>query len=101
MTSGYPPIEESLDRLHRSGWSVGDVAFHAEGSGLAWVVVGTNGENKIRAEGATAREAWFRAVAQAGASGCWRTNQGDRRAGQGPGGVRESILVRASRRASR
>jgi hypothetical protein len=24
MSSAYPPVDESLDRLHRAGWSVGD-----------------------------------------------------------------------------
>jgi hypothetical protein len=42
----YPSPDESLDRLHRSGWSVGEVAF-----GSKWHVSGYNGENVIRARG--------------------------------------------------
>ena len=45
-------------RLHAGGWSVGDTAFHdVAGGGLVHVVIGSNGENQIRAEGATCREA--------------------------------------------
>ncbi len=32
--------------------------------GLVWVVTGTNGENRIQAEGATCSEAWRRALDQ-------------------------------------
>ena len=38
-------------------------------AGLVWVVSGSNGENRIRAEGATAAEAWQRAEEQARALG--------------------------------
>jgi hypothetical protein len=82
----YPSAEESLDRLNRSGWCVGETGFHVPGVGLAWLVVGTNGENKIRAEGRTASEAWHRALEQAAAVGMladWprpETGQGVRRA---------------------
>lgn len=65
----YPPTEESLDRLRRSGWTISETAVHVPGVGLVWVVTGVNREHKIRAEGRTAREAWFRAVEQAGAVG--------------------------------
>jgi hypothetical protein len=42
---------------------VGDTAFHdVEDGGQVWVVIGTNGENRIRAEGATGSEAWRRAL---------------------------------------
>jgi hypothetical protein len=61
----YPPAEESRDRLHRAGWSVGDVGT-VSGSSL---VSGTNGENAIRAWGATPDEAWWRACEQATAVG--------------------------------
>jgi hypothetical protein len=59
------PIDEALDRLHRAGWSIGDVAFRDGAGGLLWIVSGSNGENLIRAEGATRSEAWIRAVEQA------------------------------------
>jgi hypothetical protein len=37
---GYP----TLDRLHRAGWSVGEMATTAD-----WVVTSTNGENHLEA----------------------------------------------------
>jgi len=58
-------IDDLLNELHRAGWSLGDTAFHAVGGGLVWVVSGTNGENQIRAEGATSAEAWRGAIEQA------------------------------------
>jgi hypothetical protein len=60
--------EESYDRLHRAGWSIGDAAF-AGPAGRVWVVSGRNGENLIRAEGPTEAIAWARAVEQAQAVG--------------------------------
>ena len=63
-------IAAAHDRLHAGGWSVGDTAFHdVAGGGLVHVVIGSNGENMIRAEGATCREAWRRALDQAAAVG--------------------------------
>ena len=62
--SRYPPVDESRDRLHRAGWSVGEAAF-----GPAWVVSGTNGENRLHATGATQAEAWWRACGRARAVG--------------------------------
>jgi hypothetical protein len=57
--------DDALARLHRSGWSIGDAAFHDGAGGLSWLVWGSNGENLIRVEGATRAEAWGRAVTQA------------------------------------
>ena len=34
----YPSVDESVDRLHRAGWSVGDY-----GTATRWVVSGSNG----------------------------------------------------------
>jgi hypothetical protein len=48
-------IADSLDRLHAGGWSIGGAVFHD-------IETGTNGENMIRAEGATGAEAWRRAL---------------------------------------
>ena len=61
----YPPAEESRDRLHRAGWSVGEVVT----SGGSVVVTGTNGENALKAWGATPAEAWHKACEQAAAVG--------------------------------
>jgi hypothetical protein len=58
-----------LSRLHRAGWSIGDVAFRDDEGRLVWLVSGSNGENLIRAEGATRDEAWGRAIDQARALG--------------------------------
>jgi hypothetical protein len=64
----YPSSDDSFDQLNRSGWSIGDTAFHVAAA-LVWVVTGTNGENRIRAEGATRAEAWYRACCEAKAVG--------------------------------
>ena len=58
-------VAAALDRLHADGWNVGDTAFYVEGSELVHVVIGSNGENQIRAEGATGLEAWRRVFDQA------------------------------------
>jgi hypothetical protein len=47
----YPSPDESFDRRHRAGWSVGET-----GTAGAWVVTGSNGENQIHAVGATQAE---------------------------------------------
>jgi hypothetical protein len=62
-------IAAALDRLHAGGCSIGDTAFFVEVGGLVHVVTGTNGENMIRAEGATCAEAWRRALDRAAAVG--------------------------------
>jgi hypothetical protein len=41
-------VDEALDRLRRAGWSVGDAVLAS-----GWMVLGTYGENQIRALGAT------------------------------------------------
>ena len=61
--------DEALARLHRAGWSIGDVAFHDGAGRLLWIVSGSNGENLIRAEGATRADAWIHAVEQARTTG--------------------------------
>jgi hypothetical protein len=50
----------ALERLHRAGWTVGEVP-----QGSTWIVGGHNGENFIRAEGRTQAEAWQQACRQA------------------------------------
>jgi hypothetical protein len=35
----HPSCDESLDRLHRAGWSVGEIA-----TTTTWLVSGTNGD---------------------------------------------------------
>jgi hypothetical protein len=65
QTEDYDPIADALRQLHRSGWSIGDVAAGDGAGGTLWLVSGSNGENQIRAEGKTRAEAWVRAVEQA------------------------------------
>jgi hypothetical protein len=64
----FPPTEESIVRLRHSGWNTGETAWHTAG-GIVYQVDGSNGENRIRVEGATPREAWHRAVEAAAAVG--------------------------------
>jgi hypothetical protein len=58
--STYPSVDDSRDRLHRGGWSIGE-----SGGADVWLVTGTNGKNAIRTEGRSQAEAWHRAVLQA------------------------------------
>jgi hypothetical protein len=60
-TSGLSPsVDESADRLHLGGWSVGELPTVA-----GWLVTGLNGENLIEAPADTQSEAWQRACEQA------------------------------------
>jgi hypothetical protein len=65
----YPPPEDSLAHLHRSGWSMGEAGFTGSSGRTVHQVDGANGENRIRVEGATPAEAWRRAVEAAAACG--------------------------------
>ena len=60
----FPSVDESFDRLHRAGWSVGEV-----GTAGAWIVTGTNGESALAARGQTQSKAWWRACESARAVG--------------------------------
>jgi hypothetical protein len=63
----YPSVDESFARLHQAGWSIGEIG----GSGV-WIVSGSNGENRILAEGQSQAEAWYLATLQAEAAGMLR-----------------------------
>ena len=52
-----PDTASILKRLHHAGWTIGDTAFHTVDGRVVWVVSGVNGENQVRAEGATSAEA--------------------------------------------
>jgi hypothetical protein len=82
VSAGYYSSDDPLALLHRSGWSIGDTAFQV-GDVLVWLVTGSNGENMIRAEGATRAEAWHRAVEQAAAVGMLRRRPGTTRPSRG------------------
>ena len=62
--NALPSVDESFERLHRAGWSVGEVATTSE-----WIVTGTNGENVIEARCRSQTEAWWRGCEQARAVG--------------------------------
>lgn len=53
----HASIDRSAERLHRSGWSCGDIKF-ASGR---WLVSGRNGENELCVVGDSQADAWFRA----------------------------------------
>jgi hypothetical protein len=69
MANNFPSSDESLHRLHRSGWSIGETAVLTADGRQFWLVSGTNGENAICAQAGTVDEAWWRAVQQAEAVG--------------------------------
>jgi hypothetical protein len=52
-------VNECRDRLRRAGWSVGETGWTT-----TWLVTGSNGENRVHAEGQTQAEAWCRASKQ-------------------------------------
>jgi hypothetical protein len=83
QSAGYRSSDDYFVLLHRSGWTIGDTAFRGGGN-LVWLVTGSNGENRIRAEGATRAEAWHRAVEQAVAVGMLRRSPGTTRPDPGP-----------------
>jgi hypothetical protein len=58
----YLPAEESLERHRSSGWSCGEAKFTNPDGRYIHQADGTNGENKIRVDGVTPAEAWYRAV---------------------------------------
>jgi hypothetical protein len=68
-SDAFPPAEESLRCLHRSGWSRGEAAFTGSSGRVVWQVDGSNGENRIKVLSATPAEAWYRAVEAAAAVG--------------------------------
>jgi hypothetical protein len=68
-SGSYPPAEESLVCLQRSGWSTGLVVFVGPSGKVIWRVDGSNGENQIRVVGATLAEVWHCAVEAAAACG--------------------------------
>ena len=82
--SDLPSVDESFDRLHRAGWSVGEVATVG-----GWVLTGPNGENVLAVRGQMQAEAWWRACEQAravGMLGGTRGKQGQARPCRGTSG---------------
>jgi hypothetical protein len=66
---------ECLSALRRAGWTIGDTAFRLDDGRLVWLFSGQNGENLIRAEGATSAQAWLAAVEQARLPGMLRDGE--------------------------
>jgi hypothetical protein len=60
----YPNVDDSRERLHRAGWSVGENATAA-----GWVVSGANGENRLLGEGVSQSAGCWRACEEARAMG--------------------------------
>lgn len=65
----HDEVAEAVVALKRAGWSIGDAALAGLDGRRTWIVSGSNGENLIRAEGATEAEAWRQALEQARAVG--------------------------------
>ena len=65
----FDEIAEAMFRIHCSGWSIGDAGFVGKAGVKTWLAIGRNGENLLRAEGATEVEAWRRALDEARALG--------------------------------
>jgi hypothetical protein len=65
MTS-FPTVDESYNRLHRSGWSIGDARI-LTAEGLVWSVNGSNRENSLSGQGRTQAEAWHQAARRSSA----------------------------------
>jgi hypothetical protein len=63
----YPSVDESRDRLHRAGWSVGEIA-----TATRWLICGTNGENAIKAEAPGRRRHGGVRANWRPPWGCWR-----------------------------
>jgi hypothetical protein len=85
----FPSVDESRDRLHRAGWSVGEVAgiggwpeLRSNGevslrTRRIGLVSGTNGENRVNAMAASQAEAWSIACQQALAVGMLAPARGE------------------------
>jgi hypothetical protein len=71
----YPSSDELHARLKAAGWSLG-YAGTAGPDGPSWQVSGSNGENRIQAQGRTLAEAYWRACQQAQAVGMLRRADG-------------------------
>jgi hypothetical protein len=77
----YPPAEDLRYHLHSAGWTTKEAGFTDASGSYVHQVDGTCGKHELRATGATAQEAWFRAFAQAAATGTlkrlmWRRDEG-------------------------
>jgi hypothetical protein len=60
----YPIAEESLHRLRRAGWSMGEAGFSGPAGRYVHQVDDRKGDHQIVGRGATPAEAWWLAVEQ-------------------------------------
>jgi hypothetical protein len=57
-TTSYPTVDESRERLHHAGWSIGEAAFLVTPlPGVVWQVYGTHDEHELRVALRTQTEA--------------------------------------------
>ena len=59
----YPQVDESLDRLQRGGWAMGDICVNHP-NGREWVVTGQRGKHWIIARAPSQAAAWWLAWRQ-------------------------------------
>jgi hypothetical protein len=65
--SYFPTVDELAARLHREGWSAGDMAVKYQ-RGWVWVVSGQQARRWIVAEAVTQHKAWRRFASAASAA---------------------------------
>jgi hypothetical protein len=97
-SSPHPPGQDYFHRLDHSGWSCGEAGFTGRSGRTVWQVDGSNGDNKLRVEGATPAEAWHPAIETAAACGMLRERPKTRtRSGKSGSDVWSSPLTPSSR----
>lgn len=60
----YPQVDQSLDRLNKSGWAMGDLCVDHP-TGRVWLVTGQRGKHWIIAQAPSQTAAWWLAWQQA------------------------------------
>src|SRR4051794_30758981 len=76
----FPPTEESIIRLRRSGWSTGEAAFTGSSGRTVYQVDGRNGENSLLVRASTQRDP----------GPCVHPARGEVVSGRGSRGVRDA-----------
>jgi hypothetical protein len=64
--SYHPTVDTIAAKLHREGWSVGDLAVKRDG-GWVWIVSGQRDGRWLAVEGSSQAAAWRRFSVRAGA----------------------------------
>lgn len=60
----YPKVDQSLDRLNKCGWAMGDLCVERP-EGRVWIVTGQRGKHWIIAQAPSQAAAWWLACRQA------------------------------------